>query len=67
MAAEPDPSVSGAESARIADALQLADVWLDSVTDLPSGVTSSAGWSRAEWVEQTMPGVLALRSVVVMP
>jgi putative hydrolase len=55
VAAEPDPSVTGAESARIADALQLADVWLDSVTDLPSGVTSTAGWSRAEWVEQTMP------------
>ena len=25
------------------------------MTDLPSGVTSAAGWSRAEWIEQTLP------------
>ncbi|QIK67392.1 zinc-dependent metalloprotease [Nocardioides sp. HDW12B] len=55
VADSPDPSVGAAETARIADALQLADVWLDAVTDLPSGVTSAAGWSRAEWIEQTLP------------
>ncbi len=55
VAADPDPSVAASETSRIADALQLADVWLDAVTDLPSGVTSVAGWSRAEWIEQTLP------------
>jgi putative hydrolase len=55
VASEPDPSVSSAESTRIADAITLADHWLDSATELPSGVTTSAGWSRAEWVEQTVP------------
>ncbi len=54
-AQQPDPSVSAAEAARIADAMRLADHWLDSVTDLPGGVATTAGWSRAEWIEQTLP------------
>src|SRR5688572_17545144 len=54
-AQEPDPSVSAAEDTRIADALRLADHWLDSATGLPSGVSTTVGWSRAEWIEQTLP------------
>jgi putative hydrolase len=54
-AQQPDPSVSPAEDSRIADALRLADHWLDSATELPSGVSTTVGWSRAEWVEQTLP------------
>jgi putative hydrolase len=54
-AQEPDPSVTDGQAARIADALRLADHWLDSVTSMPSGVSTTAGWSRAEWIEQTLP------------
>src|SRR4051795_13396631 len=54
-AQEPDPSVSSAENTRVADALRLADHWLDSATELPSGVSTASGWSRAEWIEQTLP------------
>ena len=54
-AQEPDPSISSAEDTRIADALRLADHWLDSATELPGGVSTTAGWSRAEWIEQTLP------------
>src|SRR5215213_4034560 len=54
-AATPDPSVSAAEKTAVADALQLADHWLDSATDFASGVATGTGWSRAEWVEETMP------------
>ena len=54
-AATPDPSVPAAEKAAVADALRLADHWLDSATEFPSGVTTGTGWSRAEWVEETMP------------
>ena len=54
-AQEPDPSISSAEDTRIADALRLADHWLDSATELPSGVSTTVGWSRAEWIEQTLP------------
>ena len=41
VAAEPDPTPSDRQRAAIADALQLADHWLDSATDLPSGVSTS--------------------------
>ena len=50
-----DPSVSDAESRGVAEAMQLADVWLDPAVTFPAvGVTPSA-WSRSEWIEQTMP------------
>ncbi len=54
-AQQPDPSVSSGDQTRVADAYRLADHWLDSATDMPSGVQTTAGWSRAEWVEQTVP------------
>jgi putative hydrolase len=54
VAAQPDPSVGSADQRRIADALTLADHWLDDVTDFPTGVTTGTGWSRAEWIEQTL-------------
>ena len=54
VAQEPDPSPSEKDRAALADALQLADHWLDQVTDFPSGVSTSAAWSRAQWVEETI-------------
>jgi putative hydrolase len=54
VAEHPDPSPSARQSTEVADALRLADHWLDSATEFPSGVTSTAAWSRAEWVEQTV-------------
>ncbi len=50
-----DPSTSSTDQSRIADAVRLADHWLDSATELPSGVSTTAAWSRAEWIEETMP------------
>ncbi len=50
----PDPTPSQASVNAIADAVRLADHWLDTTTDFASGVTSTAAWSRAEWIEQTM-------------
>ncbi len=37
------------------DAVRLADLWLDDATSLPSGANSALAWSRAEWVEATLP------------
>lgn len=54
VAAEPDPTTSQRQRDAIADAVRLADHWLDATTDFPSGVQSTAAWSRAEWVEQTL-------------
>ena len=52
-AQEPDPSPDRQDQTRVADALRLADHWLDDATVLPSGVSTTAAWSRAEWIEQT--------------
>src|SRR3712207_7504036 len=54
LAAGSQPT-SEAERAAVADALRLADLWLDQVTELPSGVDRPLAWSRVEWVEQTLP------------
>ena len=52
-AQEPDPTPTAAQSAAVADAVRLADLWLDTTTAFPSGVTSTAAWSRAEWIVGT--------------
>ena len=54
VAQAPDPSPTSAQQNAVADALQLADHWLDGTTGFPSGVTSTAAWSRAEWIVNTI-------------
>jgi putative hydrolase len=55
VAAKGDPSVLANEQTAIADAIRLADLWLEDATTLPSGIKSATAWSRSEWVEATMP------------
>lgn len=50
-----DASVSASERAAVEEAVRLADLWLDGVTSLPSGSGTAVAWSRAEWVEATLP------------
>ncbi|MCC2279073.1 zinc-dependent metalloprotease [Streptomyces sp. ET3-23] len=50
-----DASVSAGERAGVEEAVRLADLWLDGVTSLPSGSGTAVAWSRAEWVEATLP------------
>ena len=54
VAQEPDPSPTQRQKDAVADAVRLADHWLDEATAFPSGVTSTAAWSRAEWVVSTL-------------
>lgn len=54
VAAGNDPSTTARDRDAVADAMRLADHWLDATTHFPSGVSSSAAWSRAEWVVGTM-------------
>ncbi|MDQ1294458.1 MAG: hypothetical protein QG608_2341 [Actinomycetota bacterium] len=54
-AADGDPSMGQAEHRQTAEALRTADLWLDRVTDLPSATARIETWSRAEWVENTLP------------
>ncbi|MFD8794318.1 zinc-dependent metalloprotease [Streptomyces vinaceus] len=50
-----DASVGIAEKSAVEEAVRLADHWLDGVTSLPSGAPTAVAWSRAEWVEATLP------------
>ena len=52
-ASEADPTPTQKQRDAVADALRLADHWLDETTEFPSGVTSTAAWSRAEWIVGT--------------
>ena len=38
----------------IADAVHLADTWLDGVTALPAGTSKAVGWSPSDWVDNTL-------------
>ncbi|MEI4272042.1 zinc-dependent metalloprotease [Klenkia sp. LSe6-5] len=51
---------SAAERSEVAEALRLADLWLDQVTELPSGIERTVAWSRVDWLEQTLPAWGAL-------
>ncbi|HEY3894356.1 MAG TPA: zinc-dependent metalloprotease [Pseudonocardiaceae bacterium] len=46
---------SAQQATAVADAVRLAELWLDPVTTLPSGAHSSAAWAPRDWVEKTLP------------
>lgn len=50
-----DASIGPSDRAAVGEAVRLADLWLDGVTSLPSGANTAVAWSRAEWVEATLP------------
>jgi putative hydrolase len=50
-----DPSPSAGDHSQVADAVRLAELWLDDACTFPAGASSARAWSRAEWVEATMP------------
>ncbi|MFN8080722.1 MAG: zinc-dependent metalloprotease [Kineosporiaceae bacterium] len=50
-----DPSLTESQERAVAEAMRTADLWLDRVTDLPPATARTHAWSRAEWVEQTLP------------
>jgi putative hydrolase len=47
--------VTPAQRSGVAESIRLADLWLDDVTDLPSGVQTIETWSRLEWLDRTIP------------
>lgn len=50
-----DPSVGAVAEREVSEALRTADLWLDRVVDLPSVTARTHAWSRAEWLEATLP------------
>jgi putative hydrolase len=55
VAAKGDSSVLEIERGKVTEAVRLADLWLEDATTLPTGIRASRAWSRAEWVEETLP------------
>ena len=55
VVAQKDRSITDGERAAVRDAVRLAELWLDDATTLPSTSTEAEAWSRAEWVEATLP------------
>jgi putative hydrolase len=55
VAADEDRSTTPLDRAAVADAVDVADVWLDDATALPRTSATAVAWSRAEWVEETLP------------
>ncbi|MEZ5091675.1 zinc-dependent metalloprotease [Nocardioides sp.] len=53
VAGQPDPSPTQRQQDAVADAVRLADHWLDDATGFGSGVQTTAAWSRAEWLVGT--------------
>ncbi|WP_167105014.1 zinc-dependent metalloprotease [Mycobacterium sp. DL592] len=47
------PIQEGTASA-IADAVHLADTWLDGATALPAGATRTVAWTPSDWVDNTL-------------
>lgn len=55
VASKGDPSVNDNDVRRVAEAFNLAQMWLDEATTFPAGVGVPATWSRSEWIENTWP------------
>ncbi|MGS0688289.1 zinc-dependent metalloprotease [Nakamurella sp. GG22] len=46
---------SSIDVAKVADAIKLAEVWLDGATSMPAGARTSTAWTPRQWVDATMP------------
>jgi putative hydrolase len=54
LSATGDPAVTMFERHQVEEALRLADLWLDPVSALPSGIRVAAAWNRNEWIFNTL-------------
>jgi putative hydrolase len=41
-------------SSAIADAVRLAETWLDGATPLPAGTTKAVAWTPSDWIDNTL-------------
>ncbi len=55
VAAKGDPSIAAPARAEARQAVDVANLWLDAVTDVSHTGLVGRAWSRAEWVDATMP------------
>ncbi|WP_010613467.1 zinc-dependent metalloprotease, partial [Actinomyces oris] len=50
-----DPTVTAAVAESTRQALQVADLWLDTATEFMPAPGQREAWSRGTWVERTLP------------
>ncbi len=55
VAAEDDPTVTARQQREVTEAVHVAQLWIDPVTTFDAPRGAGVAWSRAEWVEATMP------------
>jgi putative hydrolase len=55
VAARGDTSLGDDARRHVIESARVADLWLDEVTSFPAAAALPHAWSRAEWVEATMP------------
>ncbi len=51
----PDPTPDSRQQRELTEAVSLAETWLDEATSFPRVSTTVGAWSRADWIEKTMP------------
>jgi len=55
VAGDLDPTVTAAQQREVDEAVRVAQLWIEPVTTLGPPTGGGLAWSRAEWVEATMP------------
>ncbi len=50
-----DPRISPPQARQVAQALAVADLWLDPVTDFSTTDADRQTWTRVQWVKRTLP------------
>ena len=61
----PDPSPSSRASRSVSDAVHLVELWLSDFTVLAPVALPPVAWSRAEWIEATLPAWRTMAEPVV--
>lgn len=61
-----DPSLSANRASAVANAARLAEMWLDAATVFEADGSECRAFSRAEWVEKTMPVWKSLTTPVAL-
>lgn len=51
-----DPRITGQQKQQVAQALTAADLWLDPITSFVITEVRRDAWTRAKWIEETLPG-----------
>jgi putative hydrolase len=53
--AQKTSSLTDAQRTAVADALKLAELWLDPATEFPAGAAETVAWTPTDWVKASMP------------